>query len=277
MKLSFLALCLSLTLSALSQNINGVATYKTASSLPFDMKNSEASQEQQDMIKQMMIKAMQKEYTLSFNRSESLYKEVEKLEQGGGRMAGFMNMFGGASGLMYKNLTEQSFAEQKEFFSKQFLIEDSLTDYNWKIGKETKSIGKYSCYKATAQKVFTRMTISRNKAGESKDSTFKDTVNLTAWFSMQIPVSTGPAKYGGLPGLIMELNDGTTTMVCTKVVLNPSEPVEIKKPDSGEEVNQKEYDEIAFKKIKEMQKMYGGGQGRGGGRGRGSMTITIGD
>ncbi len=275
--LSFLAATLFSTL-LMSQSITGVATYKTLTDLPFKMDSTSASPDQQAMIQKLMAKELRKEYTLTFNRQESVFKEVEELEKEGGlRMGGFMSMFGGASGLIYKDLKNQQFAEQKEFFSKKFLIKDSLSQYQWQLGKETKSIGKYTCYKATATKVFERMTLSRNSEGETKDSTYSDTINLTAWYTMQIPISNGPDKYGGLPGLIMELNNGSTVMLCTKVVLNPTEPVEIEAPTEGEEVSLEEYSEITFEKIKQMQKMYKSRAGEGGGRGRGgSMTITIG-
>ena len=36
---------------------------------------------------------------------------------------------------------------------------------------------------------------------------------MTAWFTPEIPVSTGPAMYGGLPGLILEISDGNRTML----------------------------------------------------------------
>ena len=36
---------------------------------------------------------------------------------------------------------------------------------------------------------------------------------MSAWFTPEIPVSTGPSMYGGLPGLILEINDDRTTML----------------------------------------------------------------
>jgi GLPGLI family protein len=75
-------------------------------------------------------------------------------------------------------------------------------------------------------------------------------------------VSQGPEGYWGLPGLILEVNDGKTTILCSKIVLNPKDKAEIKAPSNGKEVSQKEYDEIVVKKMEEMQEM---NNGRGGG------------
>ena len=84
---------------------------------------------------------------------------------------------------------------------------------------------------------------------------------------MQIPVSQGPGEYTGLPGLILEVNADKTTVLCTKIVLNPTEKKEIKAPSKGKEVTRKEYNDIVKKKMEEMREMYGGRRGRGHGRG----------
>ena len=84
-------------------------------------------------------------------------------------------------------------------------------------------------------------------------------ITITAWYTPEIPVNQGPEGYWGLPGLILEVNDGKTTILCSKVVLNPKEKADIKAPAAGKEVSQKEYDEIVIKKMEEMSEMGGRG------------------
>jgi GLPGLI family protein len=86
-------------------------------------------------------------------------------------------------------------------------------------------------------------------------------VIITAWYTPEIPVNQGPEGYWGLPGLILEVNDGKTIILCSKVVMNAKEKVEIKAPNKGKEVTQKEYDEIVTAKMKEMQEMRRSGNG----------------
>jgi GLPGLI family protein len=74
-------------------------------------------------------------------------------------------------------------------------------------------------------------------------------------------VSHGPEGYWGLPGLILEVNDGKTVLLCSKVVLNPKVKAEIKAPSKGKVISQKEYDETVMKKMEEFREM---NQGRGG-------------
>ena len=194
--------------------------------------------------------------------------ELEKEGQGGMR---FMSMMAGGGGTLYKDLSAGTYLDKVEFFGKQFLITDTIEKLDWKLEKGTKAIGKYQCNKAVAERVVT-LTRSESVDGESRDTTFQDTITVTAWYTMQVPVSNGPSQYGGLPGLIMELNDGQTTMLCTRVSIRPGEEMEIKKPDGGEEVSQAEYEQITQEKIEEMRRMYR----RPGGRGSSSMEIRIG-
>lgn len=69
----------------------------------------------------------------------------------------------------------------------------------------------------------------------------------------------------GFAGLILEVNDGTTTILCSKIVMNTKDKVEIKPATKGKQVTQAEYDEIVKKKMEEMKEMYGGKRGPGGG------------
>jgi GLPGLI family protein len=115
------------------------------------------------------------------------------------------------------------------------------------------------------------------KPTEEKKTNFLDAVEvpkeivITAWYTPEIPVSQGPEGYWGLPGLILEVNDGRTTILCSKVVLNPKDKVEIKPITKGKVVSQKEYDDAVMKKMEEWREM---NQGRGG---NGGMQMRFGN
>ena len=71
---------------------------------------------------------------------------------------------------------------------------------------------------------------------------------VTAWYTPDIPVSHGPAEYWGLPGLILEVNDGSMILLCSKLMLNPEKKFEVKPPKKGERVTRAEFDAIKKKK-----------------------------
>ena len=66
------------------------------------------------------------------------------------------------------------------------------------------------------------------------------------------------------------MNDGDFTLVCTKIILNPKEDIEIVEPTKGKEVSQKEFDDIMDKKSKEMMEQF---QSRRGGQGDGERVM----
>ncbi|WP_240614833.1 GLPGLI family protein [Polaribacter filamentus] len=74
-------------------------------------------------------------------------------------------------------------------------------------------MGTYTCYKATYTKEIENTTMSIVN-GETKEVKNKETIVTTAWYTTQIAISNGPKDYQGLPGLILEINDGKNTIVC---------------------------------------------------------------
>ena len=275
------------------KDFQGMAIYESKTSMA-DFKirmegNKNINPDMQKMMEERMKKMFEKTFILNFDKSASIYKEEEKLDaspQGGGiRM---MSSMTGGGGTFYKNVKDKVYTVDKEFMGKEFLVKDSLANLNWKMEAETRVIGGYTCYKATAVKEASK-TDFRNfrpkkeeepkkdadKPAEAKKTNFMDAVELpkeitiTAWYTPEIPVNQGPEVYWGLPGLILEVNDGKTIILCSKVVLNSKEKAEIKAVTKGKVVSQKEYDETVMKKMEEFREM---NQGRGG---RGGMEIRI--
>jgi len=181
---------------------------------------------------------------------------------------------GGGSDVYYKNVKEDSFINKTEIMGKRFLIKDKLPTYNWKLTGETKNIGVYTCYKATytRQEERTKMDVVDGEVKEKKE---KVDVITTAWYAPAIAVSNGPGNYGGLPGLILEINEGKLTIVCTEIIMNPTEKMEIKKPKKGKVVTQAAYKKIMDKKSKEMMEKFRTRKSKKGGKGH-AISIQIG-
>jgi len=178
--------------------------------------------------------------------------------------------------------------QDQEFFGKQFLIKEEMQPLEWKMGTESKQIGQYLCFKATAKKVSTEIDMSPPRRGnnekkpdslkvndsiKSNKENLKDEavkmIDVIAWYTPQIPVSQGPSEYWGLPGLILEVSAGNNTMLCSKIIINPEEKTKIETLKKGQVVTKKEYNDIITKKMKEFRESRGSGRGRlGGGRPR---------
>ena len=110
----------------------------------------------------------------------------------------------------------------------------------------------------------------QKEAATEKKSSIMDMIEMpkeqtiTAWYTPEIPVNQGPEGYWGLPGLILEVNDGRTVILCSKVVLNPKEKAAIKPATNGKVVTQKGFDETMMQKMEEMREMNRGRGGNGG-------------
>lgn len=270
-----LSLTLSFMLSSIvyGQDIQGIATYKTQRKMEVELDSSQVNDAMREQIMVMLKKQFEREYTLEFTKDESIYKEEEKLDAPRNTMSGgmmFVAIGGGESDILYKNLAENRFANQNEMFSKQFLIKDSIASREWKLEKETKNIGQYSCFKATYTYERERMRMRTSGTDAETDSTDEEevemeTITVTAWYTPQIPVKNGPGSYDGLPGLILEIGDGELSILCSKVVFNPKNGLDIKEPHKGKVVTQAVYDEIMEKKMEEMEERFESDGRRGDG------------
>ena len=107
---------------------------------------------------------------------------------------------------VYKNYPSGKMTVTDGVSLQDFIYEDELNAQQWEIKDSTKTILDYPCQMAAC-----------NFRGRE----------WTAWFTTDIPVSDGPWKFGGLPGLIMEAYDKGNQYVFTIVGLQKleSEPI----------------------------------------------------
>lgn len=235
-----------------AQEIQGMATYKSHRKVDLKIGDDKVNSQMQKQIQDQLKKQFQQEYTLEFDKNQSVYKKTEKLEAPTPSKSGFNIQISEGSDIMYKNIKEHRFTNKSEIFGKIFLIKDTLNYRKWELVNENKNIGEYTCFKAVYKDSLTTQTITEK--GDMEKVT-KERLT-TVWYTPQIPVNNGPLDYYGLPGLILEVNDGDLTLVCSKIVLNPKEQLNIDEPNHGKEVTQKEFDEIMEKKNKEMMDQF---------------------
>lgn len=276
-KFSIFCFLVLISFSGHTQDFQGKAYYFSKTTMDmsrFNRGGEQMTEQRKKEIANRMKSMLEKTYALTFNKEASIFQEDEKLEAPVSERGPGLFRSSLSAGPQYKNIKEKTFLQDQEFFGKQFLIKESLQPLEWVMGNETKQIGKYLCFKATAKKIATDPELGparRNNDGEDVEGEKeKDKwVDVTAWYTPQIPISQGPSDYWGLPGLILEVSAGNTVMLCSKITLNPEEKTEIKAPKKGEVVTKKEYSTIVTKKMQEYRESRGRGNGRpSGGRNR---------
>lgn len=91
-----------------------------------------------------------------------------------------------------------------------YYVKEKRQKINWKLENETKKIGSYTCNKAVCQ--------------------FRGRTYI-AWYTNEIPVSFGPWKLQGLPGLILEAYtpNGEVYLYAKKVEYPTKNPISVTK------------------------------------------------
>ena len=250
-----------------SQEFQGRAYYFSKTIFSADLKEENSESKKQDpafekALQEALKEASEKSYLLTFNKSECIYEQEQQLEKpktASGEMQISVSI-SSSEGRKYINAKNKTSSIEDAILGKEFLIVENIEKPDWKLVDETKKIGDYTCFKA-------KLTIPVSdkqkkeydeflKKEEIKSSLFKmeepKEKIITAWYTPEIPVSFGPNNYWGLPGLILEINEPETIILCSKVVLN-TKGTTIKIPNKGQKVSQKEFDAIQKKKYDSMK------------------------
>ncbi|GAB3635803.1 hypothetical protein GCM10027422_13930 [Hymenobacter arcticus] len=87
---------------------------------------------------------------------------------------------------IFKDRVSNNIYPYESIDTKTYFYQDKFPISSWRITDEKKNVSGYDCQKATIQ-----------FGGRIFD----------AWFTKKIPISDGPYKFYGLPGLIIKVND----------------------------------------------------------------------
>jgi GLPGLI family protein len=243
-----------------NDDFQGKATYVSKTKMELGSWGARMSEAQKKQIAARLKNRLEKEFTLVFNKEESIFVEEEQLDAISGATDSWGKNF--AAGENYKNVKSNTQIQQQEFYGKKFLVKDNLQDIQWTLLNESKKIGNYTCYKAktfipTDDLQWYSFSWSRMRSSSDSDQSENDSqtdiTEIEAWYTPEVPVRHGPSEYWGLPGLILELSAGQTTMLCTKVVINPIEKIEIEAPRKGTEIDKDGYQDLIQKKMAEFR------------------------
>ena len=220
---------------------SGKVTYEEVAKMEIKLEG-ESSQ-----FADMLPKEQKSQKLLYFTSDASLYKlndEKQEDETVSAEAEGAMVMVKmiQPDNKFFADLIDKKTIEQRDFMSRIFLVENTIDASGWKITGNQKSILGYPCQEAVQ---------------------IKDSSTTVAWFAPSIPVSAGPGKYLGLPGLVLavDIDNGRRTINATSIELGVIGKDLIDKPKGGKKVSPEEYDQIVAEKRKEMEQQYGSGGG----------------
>ncbi len=186
-------------------------------------------------MKAAYVKAMKNapflNFELLFNVSESSFSLTEGLglDDDG---VDYAKIFSSYKGMVYQD-DVYSYSEINGDPGNYLVKKDKKIE--WNLENETKEINGFVCYKATAvKKVVNSVGIFR--------------FPIIAWYCPQIPLSFGPNGYGGLPGLILELQVRNILFGIKTINLQPDKKIVVPKRKAYKVVSEQEFEDLLFKK-----------------------------
>jgi len=121
---------------------------------------------------------------------------------------------------------------------KVYIVEDSIHAPNWKIHNDLKEVAGHLCMKA-----YWEDTVKMQK--------------ITAWFALDMPLSGGPERLCGLPGLILEadVNSGAMLITADRIDLKKlTTELDLPKKVKGKKITEADYQAILKKHYGEKRK-----------------------
>ncbi len=241
MKPLFNAILLTFLLGSFSlsaQIKSGEITYKVKISkdlkemLARQSKDQSMNRAYQTMLQNLQNSLPLLSYSLKFNEQESLFKSNKTMSIDKSNTSQLAAITAG-KGVFYTDLTHDKLIHQTVLITngQTYRVLRKLSDYNWQITEERKRIKGYLCYKAILQ------------------PKTKQKFTTVAWFCPQLPLSFGPSKSGGLPGLILEFHEKGAIIFYADSIKFSAETVSINKPKEGRLITQEDFKRIVMKTL----------------------------
>lgn len=139
------------------------------------------------------------QYSLIYNQNASQYIESEIQKEKSDQWSWRKEQLN-----YYLDLEKKTRSDLVEMPDKIYYVESPEPLFKWKILSEIKEVSGYVCMSAE-----TTDTVRKHK--------------IIAWFTPEIPVSSGPEWYSGLPGMILELDiqNGSCVITATNIIKDP--------------------------------------------------------
>ena len=133
-------------------------------------------------MKKVFPKIVTDYYTLEFNNNSTLFK-VEKENADNKYMIDGLKP--SEQNYVFQEFSQGLTTMTRGIFENQYLVKDSIKQFQWKITGEVRDIAGFECKKALAK--------------------INDSVVVVAFYTDQILVNGGPENFNGLPGMILGL------------------------------------------------------------------------
>ncbi|TVZ07888.1 GLPGLI family protein [Cellulophaga sp. RHA_52] len=170
---------------------------------------------------------------LMFKNQTAVFKNINNMRPDNINKTYFnlAKMLACSNPLYYKKDSVQKKVSQN---GKAYVVNGKIAPSNWIITKESKKIIGYNCIKATSKRTIKGKNLI-----------------TTAWFAPSIKIPYGPNGYGGLPGVILELNLNATLYKATKIKF--LKQVSIEPIGQGKQISEEEYSKLNTEQLNKFK------------------------
>ncbi|QLH30916.1 MAG: GLPGLI family protein [Candidatus Parvibacillus calidus] len=112
------------------------------------------------------------QFILQFRQNESLYSYDKKLDD-----SNFMTWGGeiASKNIVYKDFNTSKMQSEKQFYDLNYVLKDSIKQFNWKLTREFRNIAGFECRRAT--------------------TIINDSLYVIAFYTDDIQCSSGPESF----------------------------------------------------------------------------------
>lgn len=197
----------------------GIITYKTTS--------NNKKKPPSERVKKTVEEINRATYTLKYNKNYSFFSrdKIIPLYPLEAKLASIWTS-SNKDCYQYNGIIKKSYTNS-EISNTMYIVSYEEKTNEWVLDSSVKIIDGFTCYRATKKIFYPRTGVT----GEN-----------IAWYTPEIPVPYGPAGYGGLPGLILQLQLGKKVIyLAQKIELNPKKKIKINKIKDGKIISVDEH------------------------------------
>jgi GLPGLI family protein len=223
--MKFLTAVLFYIISTLSQNINSGEIIYTIS---FDKEKFKKEYQKKGFKKDngyynTLDNSEKVEASLFFTNTESFY-EARFLARNVSKRNVTQIKAGGENKFYTNSSMKETLEQNCGSLGECFIIKEKFME--WELTQKLKIINGKTCY----------LAIGKEKFNDKEYDVF-------AWYDPSININFGPKKYAGLPGLIVELQEGMFFFKVKKIILN-KKTFQINKPAKGKLISKEKFDKL---------------------------------
>jgi len=186
--ITYFLCCSLLSISLFSQEIKGDFSYKATYEITYQIDSSNVDSKKSETTLLYVGDEISRFSSLGTTIADSLSMTVDKSNKSMAEFSRIRSMTPKTdfNYKVFKHYDTNKLQFVEKVFKDKIKYEESLNGQEWMISPETDTILGYAVQKA-----------STSFAGR----------DYIAWFTPEIPISDGPYKFNGLPGLILQISD----------------------------------------------------------------------